>query len=83
MNEPIYKYLKIGTIHFMSFPEVIGGEGPIEETLKTILEDDYFNAVEITWIKDSEVRKKSKKYAKICPCHSCIWRSAEAFENWS
>ncbi|AZT89483.1 sugar phosphate isomerase/epimerase [Caldicellulosiruptor changbaiensis] len=64
MNEPIYKYLKIGTIHFMSFPEVIGGEGPIEETLKTVLEDDYFNAVEITWIKDSEVRKRVKNMLK-------------------
>jgi len=64
MNEPIYKYLKIGTIHFMSYPQVIDGEGPIEETLKSILEDDYFNAVEVTWIKDPEVRKRVKDMLK-------------------
>ncbi|ADQ45059.1 Xylose isomerase domain-containing protein TIM barrel [Caldicellulosiruptor kronotskyensis 2002] len=64
MNEPIKKYFKIGTIHFMSFPEVIGGEGPIEETLKIILEDDYFDAVEITWVKDPEVRKRVAKMLK-------------------
>lgn len=64
MNESIYSYLKIGTIHFMSYPQVIDGEGPIEQTLKTILEDEYFNTVEITWIKDADVRKRVKNMLK-------------------
>jgi len=55
------KYMNIGTIHFMSFPEVIQGEGMILETLEKILINDFFNAVEITHIKDENVRKEAKK----------------------
>jgi hypothetical protein len=47
----MHKYFKIGTIHFMSYPETIKGEGPIVETMQKILADDYFDAVELTWIK--------------------------------
>jgi sugar phosphate isomerase/epimerase len=44
----------------MAYPNTIKGEGPIKETMKRILEDDYFDAVEITWIKDDAVRKSVK-----------------------
>lgn len=64
MNELIKKYLKIGIIYFMLFLEVIGGEGLIEEILKVILEDDYFDVVEIIWVKDLEVRKRVVKMLK-------------------
>lgn len=60
MNESIHKYAKLGLIHFMAYP-VIKGEGPIEETLKKIATDDYFDAVEIAWIKDKTVRNRVKK----------------------
>lgn len=61
MIESIHKYAKIGLIHFMAFPSTIKGEGPIEETIRKIAVDDYFDAIEITWIKDVETRKKAKK----------------------
>lgn len=61
MNESMYKYMKVGLIHFMSYPDCMKGEGPIEETLKKIAMDDYFDAVEITWIKDENVRANAKK----------------------
>lgn len=61
MNESMRKYMKVGLIHFMAYPEVMKGEGPIEETLKKIALDDYFDAVEIAWIKDDETRKRAKK----------------------
>ncbi len=61
MNESMHKYMKIGLIHFMSYPNCIKGKGPIEETIKKIAIDDYFDAVEITWIKDREVKEKIKK----------------------
>ncbi len=61
MKESMYKYMKVGIIHFMAYPTTIGGEGPIVETITKIAEDDYFNAIEITWIKDPEVRKKAKE----------------------
>lgn len=60
MNESIHKYAKVGLVHFMAYP-VINGEGPIEETLKKIATDDYFDAVEIAWIKDKTVRDRVKK----------------------
>lgn len=61
MKESIYGYMKVGLIHFMAYPAVMKGEGPVEETLRGIAADHYFNAVEITWIKDPEVRKRVKK----------------------
>ncbi len=60
MTESIYKYMKVGLIHFMAYPEVMKGEGPVLETLRKIALDDYFNAIEISWIKDPAVRQKAK-----------------------
>jgi sugar phosphate isomerase/epimerase len=37
------------------------GEGPILETLQKIAEDDFFTAVEVSWIKDAKIREKAKK----------------------
>src|SRR5210317_2119846 len=61
MNESIHKYAKIGLIHFMAYPSTIKGEGPIEETIRKIAVDDYFETIEITWNKDPESRKRVKK----------------------
>ncbi|NLX69282.1 MAG: TIM barrel protein [Clostridiales bacterium] len=61
MNESMYKYMKVGLIHFMAYPDTMKGEGPILETIRKIAVDDYFNAIEITWIKDDKVREKVKK----------------------
>lgn len=60
MVESIYKYMKVGLIHFMAYPSTIKGEGPILETIRSIAEDSYFNAIEITWIKDPAVREQVK-----------------------
>ena len=57
----MYKYMKVGLIHFMAYPSVIKGEGPIEETVRKIALDSYFNAVEITWIKDAGTRKNVRR----------------------
>lgn len=61
MYESMHKYMKVGLIHNMAYPECMKGEGPIEDTLKKIAIDDYFDAVEITHIKDNEVRQRVKK----------------------
>ncbi|WP_088226657.1 TIM barrel protein [Desulfosporosinus sp. FKB] len=61
MNESIRKYMKVGLVHFMAYPYTENGNGPILETLKKLALDDYFEVVEITWIKDLEIRKKAKK----------------------
>ncbi len=61
MNESWKKYMKMGLIHFMAYPQVIRGEGPILETLEKIVYDEFFDAVEITHIKDPSVREKTGK----------------------
>ena len=61
MKESMYKYFKPGIIHFMAFPSTIKGEGPIVETVKKVACDDYFSAIELTWIKDPAVRQEVKK----------------------
>jgi len=57
--------MKVGLIHFMAYPEVMKGEGPILETLQKIAEDDFFTAVEISWIKNEKIRDKAKKLLKM------------------
>ena len=60
MIESMHKYMKVGLIHPMAFPATLKGEGPILETLKTICTDDYFDAVELTYVKDEETADKVK-----------------------
>jgi sugar phosphate isomerase/epimerase len=60
MIESMYKYFKPGIIHFMAYPNTMKGEGPIVETIKKIATDDYFSAIEISWIKDRAVRQQVK-----------------------
>ncbi len=61
MNEPLYKYMRVGLVHFMAYPTTIKGEGPILETIKKVALDHYFTAVEITTIKDNAERQKVKQ----------------------
>ena len=48
-------------VHFMAYPATIKGEGPIVETIKKLVLDEYFTAIEITTIKDNQERKKVKQ----------------------
>lgn len=61
MNEPMNRYMKVGLIHFMAYPQTMKGEGPIAETVRKIALDDYFSVIELTWIKDSKVRAEVRK----------------------
>lgn len=71
MKESIHKYFQVGTIHFMSYPQTMKGEGPVLETLKKVLCDDYFDAVEITWIKDPAVRRQVRKMLEVSGVKAC------------
>ena len=42
MQDSMYKFMKVGLIHFMAYTQVMKGEGPILETLQKIAEDDFF-----------------------------------------
>jgi len=61
MNESLYKYMRVGLVHFMAFPSTIKGEGPILETVKKLALDEYFTAIEITTVKNPEERLAVKK----------------------
>lgn len=60
MQESMYKYMKLGIVHFMAFPTALRGEGPIAESVSKIAEDDFFTAIELTWVKDAAEKKKTK-----------------------
>lgn len=60
MKESMHKYFQIGLIHFMAYPETMRGEGEIVSTLRKIAVDDYFDAVELTWIRDTAQRTAAR-----------------------
>ena len=60
MNIPLHHVIRPGIVHFMAFPATMKGEGPILETCRQILADDFFEVIEISWVKDPAVRAKLK-----------------------
>src|SRR5262245_17618422 len=60
MNVSWKKYMKVGLVQFMAFPQTLKGEGPVLETLEKVLTDDFFDVIEITTIKDPQVRQQAK-----------------------
>ena len=60
MKIPLHNVIRPGIVQFMAFPSTIKGEGPILETCRQILTDDFFEVIEITWVKDSSTRAKVK-----------------------
>lgn len=68
MKESIHKYFQVGTILWMSYPPERCG---FLEPLRKICCDDFFDAVEITQIKDASEREKAKgliaqSHLKVC-----------------
>jgi sugar phosphate isomerase/epimerase len=60
LEKSIYRFMKVGLIHFMAYPSTMKGDGPIIDTVKKIAIDEYFQAIEITWIKDEKIRMQVK-----------------------
>lgn len=58
MRESIHKYFKVGTILWMSYPPA---QYDYIDSLKRVLKDDYFDAIEITQIKDDNLRAQAKE----------------------
>ena len=56
-------------VQFMAYPETMKGEGPILESVIKIAEDDFFTGIEVTWIKDPEIRKKVRQIIEISHLH--------------
>ena len=60
MNIPLHHVIRPGIVHFMAFPATMKGEGPVLETCRQILADEFFEVIEISWIKDLAIRAKVK-----------------------
>ena len=70
-NFSIYRYMHLGIVHFKAFPQVVGGQGPIVETLRKIAEDDFWTAVEVGWMKDVKVRHEASKLLEVSHLNVC------------
>ena len=73
-DQSIYKYMDLGIVHFKAFPECVGGQGPIIETMKKIVEDDFWTAIEIGTIKDDKKRSEVAKLLEVSDlrvCYAC------------
>lgn len=58
MRDSLQNAMQVGIVHFMAYPECLKGEGPVYETLRRIVEDDFFSAVEVTTVKDPAERRR-------------------------
>ena len=70
----IYKYMDLGIVHFKAFPEIVDGGGAIIDSLKKLVEDDFWTAVEIGWIKDDKKRSEVRKLLEVSEmkvCYAC------------
>jgi sugar phosphate isomerase/epimerase len=58
--KPWEAYMHLGIVHFMLFPETMGGDGPVVETATKIATDDFFRVIEVRTVNDPEERAKLK-----------------------
>ena len=70
-NFSIYRYMDLGIVHFKAFPQVVNGEGPVIETLRKIVEDDFWTAVEVGWMKDVKVRNEARNLLDVSHIKVC------------
>ncbi len=62
MRESIHKYFKVGLIVFMKHPDMAKGEAlNTVEYIRSVACDDYFDAIEVNWIKDDSARAKAAR----------------------
>ena len=72
MRDSIHKYFKVGLISFMAYPEIIKGDNPdTDKIIKKIAVDDYFDAIEVSWVKDDKVRENVKKILETSHLQVC------------
>ncbi len=61
MQESMYKYLKMGFVHFMAYPAAMKQDNKVVlESVDASCKDEYFTAIELMRILDVETRRKVK-----------------------
>ena len=63
METPWSAYLDIGLVHFMMFPDTMGGDGPIIESIQQVAADPFFDVLEVTRMQDPAVRQQVRDIA--------------------
>ncbi len=48
---------KMGIVHSMAFPETLDGSGPVLETAKVLVDDGFFDAIEVSSVKSDSTRQ--------------------------
>jgi sugar phosphate isomerase/epimerase len=77
MKDSIHKFFKVGLVSFMSSPSAFAGNDPnIAENMKRVVCDDYFDAIEVCWIKDADKRSKVKRLLEAS--HAAVSYAASA-----
>ncbi len=62
MQEPMYKYLKMGFVHFMAYPAAMKQDNKVVlESVEAACKDPYFTAIEIMKIQDQNTRRQVKE----------------------
>jgi len=56
MQESWNRYLRLGIVHPMAFPAVMKGDGPYADTIRQIAADQFFTAIEVSWVHDAAER---------------------------
>lgn len=58
------EYMTVGIVHFMAFPQTMGGSGPIVDTVGQIANDAFFGAIEVGQSPDASVRRQVRELLK-------------------
>lgn len=65
MKASFREYMKVGIILHMAYDGLAMGEGPLLKCLYRIACDEFFEAVEVTQIKDAAVRQEAAKIIQV------------------
>ncbi|MEL7610438.1 MAG: TIM barrel protein [Bacillota bacterium] len=72
MRDSIHKYFQVGLISFMAYPaNMRGTDENVLDALRKVAYDDYFNAIEVNWIKDDALRAEAAKLLKTSHLKVC------------
>jgi sugar phosphate isomerase/epimerase len=66
MKDPWQQYLQVGVVHFMLYPECLGGEGPQLATLQEICYDPFFEAVDVGPMREARQREECAALLRDC-----------------
>jgi len=64
MSRPWIPYVQLGIVHFMVYPEMMGGEGAIAETAAVLLSDGFFEVLEVGPVNEAGERARLREVVK-------------------